>query len=683
MESFIDLFYVVMYYLLMKDTKTRSAFLVLCALLTAGPVFGDSLSQTSGSGFIPAATLNLVQNAVFEVVVEKPTEDPVVYDKKLNWDTVPFRIRNDKYYSIGTAFAVSQTELVTAFHVINLGLESMVFSKYNIRDSKGNVYEVDQITGGSNEKDYLIFTVKGRTFDQYLQFEENFKTGDPVFSIGNALGEGVVIRNGLILGTVPEDDSGRWNLLKSSADGNPGNSGGPLITPDGKVVAVVRALRENILYSVPAEVVLGGSRTELPYRYKERVGHLILANNLNDTLEIQTKLPDSYANIRKSICEAYYNFYSQSMEALFKEAPEYLTGPNNVYVLNSTPSALFPELSFVDPDDDNWTLSNLNRSKKEYPLDDDGRLYHALVSDFSFYKIKRPLSVPIEKISTDPKYIMDLILDNIRTDRTLWGSDKYRIRSYGTPTSTGSFKDALGRTWITAYWLIGFEDEVMIMYILPLPNGPIVVTTKQDSVLLRMYEWDLHKTCDHLFAAYAGSFEEWNNFLALKQFIPDFLKDIRFTWESGEQSFSFSSGPLSFSADRQVFDWNARSELFLASSWYKINGKLEFGIRRVIMNRDQRGKEYFHFYRNIKPDPKLGTNALENWNDLVTSKPPFDEKAVLVPKDNNGFIGTILKARRPNPDVVFTVYFSMENPQNEEDLSRRLGALKSGVSMEY
>jgi len=291
--------------------------------------------------------------------------------------------------------------------------------------------------------------------------------------------------------------------------------------------------------------------------------------------------------------------------------------------------------------------------------------------------------VPIEKICTDPKYIMDLILRNIRTDRNLWGNDKYRILSYGDPSSTGSFQDALGRTWLSALWVIGFENEVQIMYILPLPNGPAIVSTKQDSEFLHIYEWDLRKICDHLFVAYDGSFDEWNNFIALNRFIPAFLKDIRFNWKSGEQSFSFSSGPLSISADKQVFDWNARSELFVSPSWYKINNKLEFGIRRVILSRDQRNKEVFMLYRNIKPDPKLGTNAMENWNDQVIEKHPFDGKPVLSPKDNNGLIRAIIKARRPNPDVLFALYLSMENPESEENLSRKFGALKTGVSVEY
>jgi len=661
----------------MGKINFRKAIISACIAVLTCFVSCPSIQQSVGAGFLSKSTFNMVQNAVFEVVVEKPAGDNTVYEKELEWNRVPFSVRNDKYYSIGTAFAVSKTELVTAFHVINLGYESMVFNKYFIRDSSGNVFELDQIISGSNEKDYLIFTVKDKTFDKFFQLEKNFKTGDTVLSIGNALGEGVVVRNGLILGTIPEEDSGRWNLLKSSADGNPGNSGGPLVTQDGKVVGVVCSLKENILYSLPAEVVLNGSRSELSYRQKSGVSHLILANKLNGMFEFKVSLPDSYTKIRKSICEAYNSYYVDSMTKLFKEAPEYLSGPNNAFLLNSSLSTIFPEISFVDRNDENWKLSGLD--KKNYPLDDDGRLYQAAVSGFSFYKVKRPLSVPVEKICTDPKYIMDLILRNIRTDRTLWGSDKYRILSYGEPSSKGSFRDELGRTWISAQWLIGFEDNVLIMYILPLPNGPVVVTTKQDSSYLSVYEWDLRKICDHLFAAYDGSFDEWGNYTALKQYIPDFLKDFRFDWKSADQTFFFGSGPISIGSDKQVFDWNARSELFLAHSWFKLNNKPEFGIRKVILTRDQRGKDFILLYRNIKPDPKLGTNTMENWNDLVINKHPFDEKPVLSPKDNTGFTGAVLKARRPNPDVLYSLYLSMENPQSEENIGKRFGALKTGV----
>lgn len=654
--------------------KNSLAFAAALAVLLLSCASGPG--GKSGAGLSPSI-LSLVENAVFEVVLEKPPEGPVVYDKELDWEKVPYAIRSDKYYSIGTAFAVSGTELVTAFHVINLGYESMVYSKYFIRDSEGRVYEVDKVVGGSNERDYLIFTVKDKTFSQYFQFDRNFKTGDVVYSIGNALGEGIVIRNGLVLGTVPEEESGRWNLLKSSADGNPGNSGGPLVTPSGKVVALVTALRDNILYSVPAEVILDNSRESLSYRIKPRFGHLILANKLNHTFETQAALPDNYISLRRKIRQAYEKDYDVSMSTLFSEAPEYLSGPNNAYLLDSSLSSSFPELAFVDSNDNNWKLSGLER--KNYPLPDDGRLAAASVSNYNFYKIKRPLTVPLEKICTDPKYIMDLILQNIRTERVLWGSDKYRILSFGDPASVGEYRDAMGRTWITACWTIGFDDEVQIVFILPLPNGPAVISTLQDSSLLADYEWDMKKICDHTYIAYDAAFDEWDDFLTMKKYIPDIFKDLQFTWQPEARSFDLRCGPLSISADNQVFDWADESEMFLAPSWYNQEGILEFGVRKVIFNRDVRGKEFIVLYRNIKPDPVLGSSALENWNDLAVEKYPFDGKPGISVKDNTGSIGAILKARRSRPETLFSLYLSMENPQNEESLSRRFTALQGGI----
>jgi len=633
-------------------------------------------AETSSRGGLSARTLDLVHNAVFEVVVAKPANDPTVYERDLNWDNVPFAIRNDKYYSIGTAFAVSRTELITAFHVVNLGYQSMVFEKYFIRDSKGDVFEIDQITGGSNEKDYLIFSVKGKTFDKFFQLERKYNVGDSVLSIGNALGEGIVVRSGLILGTVPEADSGRWDLLKSSADGNPGNSGGPLVTPDGKVVALVTSLRDNILYSVPASVILDGSRSILDYRAKMRFGHLLLANKFDYTFETSVSLPDVYTSIRRKLREVYFKDYDASMTALFKEAPEYLTGPNNSYLLYSSLSSSFPEVSFVDPNDNNWKLSDFNT--RSYSLGNDGRLLHALVSGINFYKIKKPNNISLEKANTDPKYIMDLILQNMRTDRTLWGSDRYRILSYGEPASVGRYQDDLGRIWISAHWVLGFDDRVQVMYILPMPDGPIVLSTLQNSALLQDYEWDLKKLCNHIYAAFFAAFNGWREYLAMEEFIPAFFRDMRFQWNNRTQVFSFSSGNIGINADKNVFDWADDSELFLAPTWFKSDDELQYGVRKVIINRDLRGNDYIIMYRNIVPDEILGSKAMENWNDLVLEKFPFDGTPAISTRENTGSVGVILNTRQP-ADTLYTLYFSMENPVNEDNVTRRFNALKQGI----
>jgi hypothetical protein len=374
------------------------------------------------------------------------------------------------------------------------------------------------------------------------------------------------------------------------------------------------------------------------------------------------------------------------LTALFNEAPEYLTGPNNAYLFNGSYYTSFPAYSYVDSDDGNWKLSRSYGI--EYNLEDDGQLrydsgYEAKVN---FYKIKRPLSVPLEKICTDPKYIMDLILQNIRTERTLWGreyfdkdSDKYRILSYGEPSSTGQFRDTLGRNWITAYWNIGYNDEVLIMYILPLPNGPAIITTTQDSDLQNEWEWDLQKLCEHIVTAYDASFADWIAFMNLKEYIPDFLKDLRFEWDSEKQHFILECDYYSLDIDKQVFDWNNDSELTLAPTWFKLDDKPVFGIRTIILQSDVRGEESFSLRRKVKPDSRLGASERESWNDLAAEKFPYNGTPVISVKDNTGSVGAIVKAQNPHSDTVFTLYLSMEDPLNEKDLSQRLNAIKQGL----
>ena len=220
------------------------------------------------------------------------------------------------------------------------------------------------------------------------------------------------------------------------------------------------------------------------------------------------------------------------------------------------------------------------------------------------------------------------------------------------------------------------------MYILPLPDGPVIMTTREDSSLFYMYNLDLQKSCGHIFPVYGAGFDEWGDFFALTQYIPDFLKDMRFNWNSKEQAFSLNCGNISINANKQVFDWNNKSELYLFPYWYKRNNIPEFGIRKVVLRGEQRGKENIIIYLNTKPGQRLGTSLADSWSDLISGKFPFNGIPVVSVRDNNGFMGSIIKAKQPDPDVCFSLYLKMEDPQSEGDISRRFNAFKDWIIIE-
>ncbi|MDR1105971.1 MAG: hypothetical protein LBL44_06415, partial [Treponema sp.] len=207
----------------------------------------------------------------------------------------------------------------------------------------------------------------------------------------------------------------------------------------------------------------------------------------------------------------------------------------------------------------------------------------------------------------------------------------------------------------------------------------VLITTLQDSSHLDVYEWDIKKICDHTHMVYSADFKGWNEFFALKEFVPAFLEDVQYKWD-GER-ISFTSKDVSLSAGENVFGWTDASELFLAPSWYAESGTAAFGIRMYTINCDIRGKEYTVLFKNIKPDERFGTSALENWNDLTEEKYPFDGKPAISVKDNSGSVGAVLRAENPSGDVRYTLYLSMTDPVDEENLSRRFEALRRGITV--
>ncbi|HEX4375703.1 MAG TPA: hypothetical protein VHZ99_00970 [Steroidobacteraceae bacterium] len=60
----------------------------------------------AGAAGLDPQVLAQVQAATYEVVIAKPATDPLTYARPLPMDLLPFQERNDKYFSIGTAFGI-------------------------------------------------------------------------------------------------------------------------------------------------------------------------------------------------------------------------------------------------------------------------------------------------------------------------------------------------------------------------------------------------------------------------------------------------------------------------------------------------------------------------------------------------------------------------------------------------
>src|SRR5699024_871294 len=162
-----------------------------------------------------------------------------------------------------------------------------------LRDTSGKVYAIDKIEKFGLRRDFVVFSLKHPPTIKPLTVNRHPTLNQTVYTVGNALGTGVVIRKGLYTSKTPEAQSGAWQWLRFSAAASPGNSGGPLLDKKGRVIGVVlmKSPDENLNYALPIGEVL--SAPEHLARINKRVSAraLLTGFSVSDTFNGQIRLP--------------------------------------------------------------------------------------------------------------------------------------------------------------------------------------------------------------------------------------------------------------------------------------------------------------------------------------------------------------------------------------------------------
>ena len=146
---------------------------------------------------------------------------------------------------------------MTAAHVLAPGVDTQ-YGPPQLRGSDNKVHSIDRILKFSLHEDMVVFSVADDPAPEGFEVNRAPKVDDTVLAVGNALGEGVVIRDGLFTSETPEEQDGAWKWIRFSAAASPGNSGGPLLDSSGNAIGIVlrKSQNENLNYSLPIGRVL-------------------------------------------------------------------------------------------------------------------------------------------------------------------------------------------------------------------------------------------------------------------------------------------------------------------------------------------------------------------------------------------------------------------------------------------
>ncbi|MGH8143265.1 MAG: S1 family peptidase, partial [Steroidobacteraceae bacterium] len=521
---------------------------------------------------------------------------------------------------IGTAFAIGPNRYVTASHVLAAGLGSQ-FGPPALRDAAGNVYAIDQVLKYSNNRDFAVFSLRTQPKGvQPLAVGSHPELNDPVFAVGNALGEGIVTRDGIYTSDTPEELNGEWKWLRFSAAASPGNSGGPLVDQQGRVIGIVlrKTEAENLNYALPFDQVaaapdnVGKLESRTPIR--SPVMDASETMNENEQFALPKSLPDFYATVQgiaeRELAKTEGRLITDNTARLFPH------GDGSDRVLHQAPSSPFPRLIHQNRDGI-WGIEN--EKPQVFQLDDNG----SLRIGGGTVRLRAPENISLASLYSDSKLLMDLVLKGFPLHRQV-GTESVNVTSLGKAQELGTYTDDYGRVWQIRSWAVPYADIVLSGLCLPTPEGYdlvlIPIATGLRSSVLTVQE----ELTNYLYLTMTGTLARWQEYLQLKdtprpKVFGTFSVDI-----DPAKYVRFRSKRFDLDVTPDLVKLDKDSEMEINFGYYKDAGAVVWDVSALIVQEALQKANWAEVVRASAPEPSLPQGFQDTWNKIQGRQFPFN-----------------------------------------------------------
>lgn len=637
-----------------------------------------SFMAPSMAATLDAGQLPKVQAATFEVVVPKAENPKITYDRPLPLDALPFQMRNDKYNSIGTAFAIGPNRYVTASHVAQLGIGGL-FGKPLLRDAQGKVYAIDKVLQYSLGEDFMVFSLVDGPNVAPLKADRGSHLNEVVYAVGNALGTGVVVRDGLYTSNTPEEQDGRWKWIRFSAAASPGNSGGPLLDKDGDVIGVVlrKSPNENLNFALPIERVLDASTRVSESNERSTSRPEFMDATQTGAKHMLFDLPMGFDEFAASWQKQDDAFADQQWLALMarEDAKVFPKGDGSHAVLSSTgPINSFPEGLHRDP---NGTWERFMPQHHKNNTVGNGYMDVGIAGGNVLFHFRKPDGVSLASLVADPKAMMDEMLKGTQLTRSV-GEEKVRITSLGPPASDTIFVDRWQRRWQRREFDLPFIDVDVLVYTLPVPDGFVGILRYIPAQQLHVARIQVEGTANFVSASYIGSLDDWQQFMKLTAWLPAPLAASKVDIDYGKR-FAFTSPAFSLAFDTGVQRIEPTGNFSLPFSFIDRGDGVKLDISGISVRQDVNKTADVRINRHPKPFPDAPDHSLAAWNQVLKHEHPQD--GMPFKKDDTTWAGVVAGTPAAEPKALYTVFYGDDGSPPDATMKDKLDKLAKGTTI--
>jgi hypothetical protein len=547
-------------------------------------------------------------------------------------DLMPCQQRTDKYRSVGTAFAISPNRYVTAQHVLMPGLGSQ-FGPPALREQPKDAH--------------------------YLKVGPKPIANEPVFAVGNALGQGVVIRDGVYTSDTPEDQDGKWNWLRFSAAASPGNSGGPLVDQHGRVLGVVLAKSpsENLKYALSILQVSGAKEGEGRMSSRSHFELPIMEAAVTTLIGERFPLPKPLADFYQTVIDIAAKTMQRSTAQLLTENAAHLfpRGAGSERVLQSHREARVPVYLH---EGQNGIRAMTTPDYHSVQLEHNG--YVEL--DSGILRLRAPDDEDMSVISSDSKRCMDIVLKAYALHRAI-GSDSVRVTSLGKASKETSYTDSYGRLWQTRAWAIPYEDAMLTVISMPTPESTAGVFFAAPTGFSDLLTRHSQVLLDYVYVTMEATLAQWQTYLNQKKL----------------QAKVFESLNPEIDPDRRVWFKSRRCEL-------------EVTPRLLNLTKETILRVNFAFYRDgdavvrdfagvVMKENQETRNLIAVWRKFRTHEFPYNARVFNENGETQISASMAAAGAGDGAKILYGVRVTAEATQPQEMMAQKLNLLEHALKV--
>jgi len=628
------------------------------------------LPDAASAAALEAGEQQQIRAATFEVVQLKPPDGDVTYERPLPMELMPYQQRTDLYRSVGTAFAIGPNQYVTAGHVIAIGMHSQ-FGPPALRDLAGKVYAIDQVLKYSEHEDFVVFSLREPPKSaKYLKAGPKPELNDAVFAVGNALGEGVVIRDGVYTSNSPEEQDGKWNWLRFTAAASPGNSGGPLVDSHGRLIGVVlrKSASENLNYALSIEQVLGAKEAEgrVSTRSSIRLPIMDTAETvqIDEHIALPKSLPDFYRALM-GIAETVSQHGDAQLLA-HNAAHVFPHGTGSERLLHTIERSAFPQ-RIHEGQNGTWLINGARPHLVQ--LEHNG--FVELTADM--IRMHAPDDVDLGTLYGDSKLQMDLILKGYSVHRLI-GSDSIRVTSLGKAKTESMYTDAYGRVWQIHAWAIPYEDSMLTVISLPTPEGFAGAIFRLPTGFWDVTMQRQQSLLNYVFVTMEGSLSRWRSYLTQKIQRPKIFDSLKLEIDA-DRRLRLRTPRVQFELTPSLLKMSDRTQVRINFAFFHDHDAVVWDVAGLWAAEAPDSKNSVLFWRQSAPPADLPDGFQNEWHKLIAREAP--RNATISYENGETWISTRAgSATADEAKVAYGLTVSAEGSQPQEPMKARLDLLQ-------